>query len=278
MGVPNLLKCGSLTDLGCSRPIELENLQPLLVQHESLKSINVCFHLRANVNVQFCGLLLLLEHNESIESIEVRFIGDEDDATLTQLRRTLVANTHLKRLDLLDWDWGLYLSVIADVIGSNGCSLESLKIARFKLKAAEFLRAVCRNTTLKRLSLNFFSDRDGGISEEAWSLLLEMIRSNCTLQELSLTFGRPEKQLNLDSFAQALGANFSLTTVTIDASLIVETKLKIVTRLYTRRNRVRQMVKEKKMQDMHWPVVLEYLATDLNAIFLVLPYVPLPTR
>lgn len=231
-------------------------------------------------NEQAREMVQYLERNASIAHVSIP--AHQQGATLHyQLKRTLQRNKTLKNLQIKFHPH--LISVLAPLMKSNTCSLEYLCLdelgpGRPQLAGLpDFLRSLFRNTTLRGLRLNF-ECRASLVTLKFWDTFLELIRHNTHLKELvlSLSYDSDDTPINADDLAIALNVNTTLTSVQVLHNGRPRPLLDFCCRLYTRRNRIQQMVKEKLVRDSLWPVVLEALTPNPSALFLTMRYLPWP--
>ena len=233
-------------------------------------------------NEETCHLLQLLENNNTIERVQIKWDLREtyhhlSEATVFQLRRTLKTNRSIKKLCL--YHHPKALPVLVEVMENNCGSLEHICLEQVTMNCsgnADFthlLRSLRNNTPLRGMTLQYTNHRRL-IPHESWKLLMEAIRYNSHLKVLNLCFSAlgDASSVNIDELGDALTHNFNLTTVKIRHNGRTQPQLDFISRLFCRRNLIMQGTQQKEFPTTLWPKVLESLSPSPSELFLAMKY------
>lgn len=148
-------------------------------------------------------------------------------------------------------------------------------------------------------------DAPGGFTNEAWEMILSLIPHFTTLETFEVVctdvgyssvrcdFGsdsfadpyeEPSDYSAADDLAVALAKNSSLKAIDFSSKYKKGEGVycgeyevvNFVCRLYSRRNRIKQMMQQGQMFPQLWPLVLESMIPDPSAVFLASKLIPLP--
>ena len=221
----------------------------------------------------------------------------------TEAHRQQMINV-LGRLDTLE-----HLSIngcsnnILDAICSGVVGHSTLRslFVRGSSYSAKIAAVMVSCPNLERIELNFAWWFSEDSIKTDWLLLLSLLQNLVCLKTLkfdltALSDARPglvgqigalgdlptghelELAVDVDDFAVALAGNHTLTDICINSGGPNQAKFDYVCRLFGKRNQIEQRVKRNEIDNVAWPWLLDSLRLNPTAIYMVLPYIPFPTR
>lgn len=262
-----LVQCRRLKHLTCLLGVGVppRRFDVLLERHPTLESLDLGGWLS---DEDIRDLLHFLETNNDNRIKTLHIVQrDTSPEAANQLKRTLLANNILRDFSMNGTK--TFVATMAEIFGNNSTSIERLCVKNLTCDPSCLLRSFKFNRTIKSLSLKFCS-----LKREAWLLLLELIASTENLKELDL---RHSRSGDVDEFADALDKNSTLTTISVDKRDRTQPRWRFVSRLYARRNRVRQMVKQGGLPPGLWPTLFCALQPNHSALFLAMNCVHWPS-
>ena len=201
--------------------------------------------------------------------------GNVGKRVCERLRKVLVSNASIKKLQIHGEDANM--AALCKLLQKDMCNVQCLTLCNIQCSPEVFLDTLLCNTNLEELTLQF--GRQSPPKEMSPLLCFMVLVGNLpklrTLKSLHCDFAIGNVVLVdghtlWDWLACHLNKNISLTNIRVIVQHPSQPKFDFISRLYARRNRIRQLVANEQVDPNQWPVLLGSLAPSVSALFLVM--------